>query len=132
MKVTVEVGGAKAEYIGPGECHHTEDASIYEVPASMWSAHVVSESGQLRDLNLTLWQPKGAAEVQVSLGLTIGARSHDLTTVKGGEVKGSGTGRVNPKGAGGSMRVDGKSADGASVRLTVDCERWTEPVAEGG
>jgi hypothetical protein len=30
------------------------------------------------------------------------------------------------------MRVEGKAADGASVRLTVDCERWTEPVAEGG
>jgi hypothetical protein len=132
MTVTVEVDGAKAAYTGQGECHHTADASIYEVPASMWSARVTAESGDLRYLNLTLWQPRGAAEIQVSLGLTIGARSHDIATVKGADAKGSGTGRVDPKGPGGAMGVDGKAADGARVRLTVDCERWTEPVAEGG
>ena len=132
MTVAVEVDGANATYTGQGECHHTADASIYEVPAHMWSAHAVSESGELRYLNLTLWQPKGAGQMQVSLALTVGERSHDIATVKGAEVKGSGTGRADPKGAGGSMRVDGKAADGATVRLTVECERWTEPVAEGG
>jgi hypothetical protein len=30
------------------------------------------------------------------------------------------------------MHVEGKDAEGRSVRLTVECGRWTEPVAEGG
>ena len=98
VKVTAEVDGAKAAYSGLGECHHTADASIYEVPATMWSARVADESGELRYLNLTLWQPKGAAELQVSLGLTVGDRSYDIATVTGAPAKGSG------EGAGGGPR----------------------------
>ena len=90
VKVTAEVDGAKAAYSGLGECHHTADASIYEVPATMWSARVAGESGELRYLNLTLWQPKGAAELQVSLGLTVGDRSYDIATVTGAPVEGLG------------------------------------------
>ena len=132
VKVTAEVDGEKAAYSGLGECHHTADASIYEVPATMWSSRVAGESGELRYLNLTLWQPKGAAELQVSLGLTVGDRSYDIATVTGAPAKGSAKGRADARGAGGSMSVEGKDAGGAAVRLTVDCERWTEPVAEGG
>ena len=134
LKVSAEADGRRATYTGLGECHHTTDASIYEVPATMWSAHVAAESGDLRDLNLTLWQPKGAAELQVSLGLTIDQASLEIATVtgKGASLKGSGTGQAVAKGGGGSLQVEGKDAGGAAVRVTVDCERWTEPVAEGG
>ena len=131
-KVTAEVQGVRSTYAGPGECTHTTDASIYEVPATMWSARVSAESGALRYLNLTLWQPKGAPDLQVSLGLMIGERSHDIATVKGASLQGSGTGRADGRGAGGSLQVDGKDANGASVRVTIECERWTEPIAEGG
>jgi hypothetical protein len=132
LTVTAEVEGTRSTYSGLGECHHTTDASIYEVPASMWSAHADAESGDLRYVNLTLWQPKATGEMQVSLGLTAGGHTHEIATVKGADPKGSGGGRVEPSGEGGSMHVDGKDADGRSVRLTVECSRWTEPVAEGG
>jgi hypothetical protein len=132
LTVTAETDGARSTYRGPGECHHTADASIYEAPASMWSANADAGSGELRHVNLTLWQPKATGEMQVSLGLTAGGVTYEIATVKGAELKGTGTGRVAPSGTGGSMQVEGKDAEGRSVRLTVECDRWTEPVAEGG
>jgi hypothetical protein len=119
-------------YSGVGECQHTEDASIYQVPASMWSARFTDEAGSLTYLNLTLWRPKGTAGVQVSLALTGGGETSRISTVRGAEVHGSGSGRVEPKGEGGSLVVDGRDAGGHGVKLTVDCSRFTEPVAEGG
>jgi hypothetical protein len=132
LTITADVDGSRSTYSGLGECHHTTEASIYEVPASMWSAAVAAESGDLRYVNLTLWQPKATGEMQVSLGLTAGGRTHEIATVKGADPKGAGSGRVEASGGGGSMHVDGKDADGRSVRLSVECSRWTEPVAEGG
>ena len=132
LKVTAEVGGRRAAYTGMGECHHTTDASIYDVPATMWSAHVTAQSGDLSYLNLTLWQPKGSSDTQVTLNIALGGESHDVATVKGSSPKGSGSGRADAKGGGGSLRVEGKDAGGSVVHVSVECERWTEPVAEGG
>ena len=132
LTVTAALGGATARYTGLGECHHTTDASIYQVPATQWSAQLAPESGDLRYLSLTLWQPKGAAGLQVSLGLTIGETTSDIATVKGAPVKGTASGRAVPKGAGGVLEVEGTDAAGVQVRVSVACERWTEPVAEGG
>ena len=132
MKVTAEVDGKRATYDEHGECTYTRDATIYDVPAAMWSARIGAESGELRYLNLTLWQSQGAADLQVSLGLTLGDRSLDIATVKGAPLKGSGTGRAEPKGAGGLLQVEGTGAEGGAIRVRVECERWTEPVAEGG
>jgi hypothetical protein len=132
LTVTAELDGARSTYSGLGECHHTTEASIYDAPASMWSAHADAGSGELRYVNLTLWQPKATGEIQVSLGLTAAGVTHEIATVKGADPKGTGTGRVEPSGAGGSMHVEGKDAEGRGVRLTVECDRWTEPVAEGG
>jgi hypothetical protein len=132
LKVTADLGGTAAAYEGMGECHHTGDASIYEVPAAQWSAHAADEAGALRYLYLTLWQPKGTTELQVSLGLTVGGKTADIATIKGAPNKGTATATVTSRGAGGSFQVDGTDAAGTKVRVTVDCERWTEPVAEGG
>jgi hypothetical protein len=132
MKVTADLGGTAAAFEGMGECHHTADASIYEVPATQWSVHAADEAGALRYLNLTLWQPKGTSELQVSLGLTVGAKTSDIATIKGAPIKGTATATAKSRGAGGSFQVDGTDAAGTKVQVTVDCDRWTEPVAEGG
>ncbi len=100
-----EVAGGSYRCAGLGECQHTEDASIYEVPAAMWSARVSDDGGTLSYLNLT---------------------------VKGAALKGSGTGRVSPRGQSGTLVVEGWDAAGGAVKLTVDCSRFSEPVAEGG
>ena len=98
----------------------------------MWSSAIDTESGDLRYLNLTLWQPKAGGDVQVSLGVTLGETTHQIATVKGADTRGSGTGRVAPKGQGGTLTVEGSDAEGRPVRVVVDCTTFTEPVAEGG
>jgi hypothetical protein len=132
VKVTANLGGTRATYEGMGECHYTADASIYEVPATQWSARAGDEAGALRALNLTLWQPKDAGELQVSLGLTVSGKSSNIATVAGAPIQGTATATATRRGAGGSFQVDGTDASGTSVQVMVDCERWTEPVAEGG
>ena len=133
LKVIADLGGTAATYEGMGECHHTADASIYEVPATMWSAHAADEAGALRYLNLTLWQPKGTSELQVSLGLAVGATSRDLATVKGAPIKAPATATATSRGRGRVVSGGGHGCRRRTkVRVTVECERWTEPVAEGG
>jgi hypothetical protein len=132
LSAAAQAGGASASFAGLGECHSTDDASIYEVPATMWSARVDAPSGELPYVNLTLWQPKGTRELQVSLGLTVHGHTHRITTVKGAEQHGSARARVEPAGTGGVLRVEGADADGRPVTLSVRCSRFTEPVAEGG
>jgi hypothetical protein len=132
LTATADVDGARYRFSGLGECQHTADASIYEVPASMWSARFTDEAGKFTYLNLTLWQPKTAPAVQVSLGLTGAGETSEIATVKGSQIRGSGAGRIEPKGEGGALIVDGRDAKGRAVHLTVDCSRFTEPVAEGG
>ncbi len=129
---TAEVDGERYAFIGLGGCQHTSDASIYEVPAAMWSARVDSPAGEIQYLNLTLWQPKASAEVQVSLGLTAGGRTHEIATVTRAPIRGRGRARVEPAASGGVLYVEGADAEGRQVRLRVDCTRFTEPVAEGG
>ena len=132
LTAQVTVAGRLTSFAGPGECHHTADASIYQVPASQWAARVQADTGALRYLNLTLWQPRGEAEIQVSLAVTLGEATHRISTVKGGELHGTGRGVIEPGGAGGTLKVDGRDADGQAVALTVQCSRFTAPVAEGG
>ncbi|HUR95680.1 MAG TPA: hypothetical protein VMY76_13940 [Gemmatimonadales bacterium] len=132
VKVNADVDGSRGTYSGLGECQYTSEASIFQVPAALWRASVEAETGQLRSVNLTLWQPKGSDEMQVSLTLANTGGTYSIATVKGAELKGSGNGRVEPSGAGGTIRVEGKDADGHSIRVVLECARWTEPVAEGG
>ncbi len=132
LTATADVDGVRYQVSGLGECQHTADASIYEVPASMWSARFTDEAGKLTYLNLTLWQPKAAPAIQVSLGLTGAGETFEIATVKGSQMRGSGAGRIEPKGDGGVLIVDGRDANGRAVRVMVDCSRFTEPVAEGG
>jgi hypothetical protein len=98
LTAAADIGGDRYQFSGLGECQHTADASIYEVPASMWSARFTDEGGKFTYLNLTLWQPKADPAVQVSLGLTGAGENSEIATVKGSQVRGSGAGRIEPKG----------------------------------
>jgi hypothetical protein len=132
LTASVVARGATATYKGLGECHHTTDASIYDVPATMWTAAVDARAAELSYLNLTLWQPKSGGDLQISLGVTIGRATYQIATVKGAPIRGSGSATVESRGAGGSLVVRGADPSGGSVLVTVDCSAFTEPVAEGG
>jgi hypothetical protein len=132
LTAQVTLAGRITSFAGPGECHYTADASIYQVPASQWAARFASDTGAFRSLNLTLWQPRGASDVQLALSVTVAGATHSISTVKGGELRGTGRGVIEPGGAGGTLKVDGRDPEGQPVALTVQCSRFTEPVAEGG
>ena len=78
------------------------------------SASAGAEAGANR-LNLTVWRPP-----------------HQIATVKGGQLVGSGAPGVRPAGAGGTLTVTGKDDHGDAIELSVECERFDEVVAEGG
>jgi hypothetical protein len=132
LSATAEVDGHRYTFSGQGECQHTTDASIYEVPAALWSARF-TDAGSFSYLNLTLWQPKGSSGSQVSLALTVGDETAEIATVERGPKQGSATtAGVRAKDEGGTFAVEGRDAHGHPTTLTVECSRFTEPVAEGG
>jgi hypothetical protein len=132
IEIVAVVAGRKASVRGAGECNHTEDASIYEVPATLWRAgYQGAEGTEIQDLNLTLWQPKTGGD-QFTVALQLGGETHQIATVKGGTLVGSCTATMRSEGAGGTFVVQGKDENGGALQLTVKCDRFTEPVAEGG
>ena len=90
MKIDLQVGGEKYAFTGPGVCQSSGDASIYELPATMYA---VRQNGDGQSLTLTLWRPKTGAPDMLTLGVSRGARSYRVSTVKvgrQGDVRGSG------------------------------------------
>lgn len=133
LEITAEVGGKTYRASGVGECQHTTEASIYQVPAALWVARYNPEDGaDLEDVNLTIWEPKAGGPAQVNLSIGIEGDSHRIATVKGGELEGKGTGAVQRSGEGGTLTVRGESGEGAPVRVSVSCSAFTVPIAEGG
>jgi hypothetical protein len=133
MKITAKVAGKTYQSSGTGECAGSGDASIYEVPATLW--HAIYEGGDgsdVRRLNLTVWRPKAGGSDMVGLSFQAGETTHRITTVTGGEMAGSGTPGVRPAGRGGTLTVAGKDDHGDAIELSVECERFDEVVAEGG
>jgi hypothetical protein len=132
MQIEAMVGGRSYRASGPGECTHTTDASIYEVPAAQWAARYSAESGDITNLNLTIWQPKSGGPDQFNLSMRTGSTESRIATVKGGDIVGAGSAGVRPDGAAGTLTAEGTDAAGTLVRVSITCERFPEPVAEGG
>ena len=132
VAATLGGGGARTAS-GTGECTFADQASIYDVPAKQWAARFDGgTAAAIGSANLTVWQFTGGGPDQFSLGLDVGQQSHQIATVKGGEMRGSGRVTVRQQGSGVRFEIDGQDAAGTKVRATIDCERFTPAVAEGG
>ena len=132
LKIELSAGGDRAELTGMGRCTHAKEASIYGMPASLWQIQD-SDTGQIGHATLTVWRPaSGSGGDQFSMAIASGDRDHRISTVKGGEIVGSGSITMHPMGAGAHFEVVGTDAEGRSVRASFQCERFTEHVAEGG
>jgi hypothetical protein len=132
LRIELSAGGDRAELTGMGRCTHAPQASIYGVPAALWRIQD-SDAGEIRHATLTVWRPaSGNAGDQFSLAISSRAREYRISTVKGGEIVGSGSITMHPSGAGARFEIVGTDADGRSVRATFQCERFAEHVAEGG
>ncbi|HWB41280.1 MAG TPA: hypothetical protein VG500_08485 [Gemmatimonadales bacterium] len=131
VPMTVVARVARHDYrsSGTGECASSAEASIYDVPATLWHATYQDETAHL---NLTVWRPRAGGSDMVGLSFTSGEILHRIATVKGGELVGSGTAGVRPGGSGGTLTVTGKDDHGHAIELSVECARFDEVVAEGG
>jgi len=133
MKVAAKVDGKTYQSSGLGECASSGEASIYEVPATLWHAIYEGEDdSEFRRLNLTVWRPKTGGADMVGLSFQTGETTHRIATVKGGQMAGSGAPGVRPAGKGGALTVAGEDDHGDAIELSVECERFDEVVAEGG
>jgi hypothetical protein len=132
MKVSVVIGKVNYSEQGTGECASSTESSIYDVPATQWHVTYGGDGSNIQHLNLTVWRPRAGGSDVAGLHLRSGEIDHEIATVKGGAIKGSGTASVRPAGKGGILNVSGTDADGHPLDLTVECERFDEVVAEGG
>jgi hypothetical protein len=130
VQVRLMVGSRAFETSGPGECTHTDDGSIYAVPAAIWSVQQSAETGRL---TVTLFRPKRGGEM-FTLVVWIGDRTHKASTVKtvdGGTVTGSGTVRFAATSAGGTFAVDATADTGARIIGTIACSAFKIPEENG-
>jgi hypothetical protein len=132
IEITAVVDGREMSVKGLGECEHAGDGSIYERPASLWSARYDGPgSGDIRNLNLTFWRERSGTE-SVNLSIQVGDDVHRIATVEGGERQGSGTATLEGDARAGTIVVKGTSAEGKDVQVRAKCARFTTMVAEGG
>ena len=95
----------------------------------MWS---VQQSTDGRSLTLTLWKPKDGSADMVTLAVTAGNSSQQITTVRGGSTSGSGKVTLAKSAAGGVFTVDAKTGGGAVISGTITCDAFAPHIAEGG
>lgn len=97
--------------------------------AEMWS---VQQNADGRSLALTLWKPMDGSGEMVTLSVTNANLSHQVNTVRGGTVTGSGKVTLEKAGNGGTFSVDAKTSSGTAIRGTIKCDAFAPHSAEGG
>lgn len=129
MQVALTVGGATYQSSQAGKCTHAPVASIFKTMAEMWN---VQQNADGRSLSLTLWKPMNGSGEMVTLSVTNANVSHQVNTVRGGEVTGTGKVTLEKAGAGGTFRVDAKTSSGTPISGTIKCDAFAPHNAEGG
>ncbi len=132
VAIAVQVAGQPFQSTGKATCTHEPKGYIWGTPAQQWS--VEYDEGQ-HSLHLTLWRPAGGAPDMFSLGASIGAKSHTVTTSKGrdgGSVQGSGRVTLAPGSSGGTFTIDATTASGSRISGNIKCAAFTSALAEGG
>jgi hypothetical protein len=133
INIVARIGKLAIPVYGPGQCNTSSESTIYGVPATQW--HGVfdgPDSSDLEHVNVTVWQPKAGGPDQVTLYLTVAGTTHRISTVKGGESLGRATASARRQGTGGTLLVDGTSADGTAIHLEFICDEFSEIVEGNG
>lgn len=132
MKVTVTIGGRTETLRGTGRCAHEPRASLYGAAAALWLVEYTGQ-GQAPRVSLTFWRFAAGDEVLFRLAVdgSKGAH-HNISTVKGARLEGSGRGTFQPTAEGGRFLIAGKTQNGAPLQATIECARFDGIAAEGG
>ncbi len=133
VSISAKVGGKSYEGVGVGSCKHEAQAFIYGAPAALWMVEFTgADDGKLERANMTLWRPKDGKPEQLSLTLSAGSSSHQITVGGRGEQVGSGKASLSPDGPGGRFEIKGKDADGKPIEAIIKCPAFAGVQAEGG
>lgn len=131
VTLALAVGSQRYDETRQGRCTHTPMASIYNTLAAMWSVQYSRSANG--SLTLTVWRPvRGDSTAQLNFYVGEGPTRHRIATVKGAELLGKGSVQVIKHGPGGRFEIAGISAEGATVRGYIDCEKFAAPIAVGG
>jgi hypothetical protein len=125
--ISLQIGSQKYNASAQGECKHAPRASIYNIPAALYS---VTHRGGKDSLNLTVWQPRDGKPNMISLSVTAGGKSYAVNTVN--EKKGSGSARVESSGRGGTITLEAVAASGEKITGKIQCRSFGGVNAEGG
>lgn len=128
LAVSLKVGGDAYDTKAQGSCTHAPQASIYGVASKMWMVRHQSDG---RSVQLTFWKPDDGSTAMFSLAVT-GKHNVTLSTVRGGQVSGSGVVTLVPSGKGGTFTIDAKDKTGQVIAGTLTCGAFTPLIAEGG
>ncbi len=128
IEVSLKVGADAYTGKGQGSCTHAPKASIFGVVSEMWTVRHQDES---RSVQLTLWKPADGSAQMFNLSVS-GKTNASISTVRGGQVTGSGTVTLAPSGKGGTFTIDAKGKRGEAISGTIACEAFTPAIAEGG
>lgn len=116
-----------------GTCQHEPTASIYDVPAALWTVRADgSDKSDIKRLSFTLWRPKNGSGDQVSVSLEAGSRTNRIDVNPRIPPVGAATVQLKPIGPGGKFELRGKDAKGTKVNLTISCPTFAGIQAEGG
>ena len=130
VQVALQVGGVAYAANGPGECVSSADASLFQVPGTMWGVRQLEKD---RDVNFTMWRLSKGGDM-LTAWVTIGGKTHRVNTLQVGpasERRGSGHATFEKRGAGGVFTLDLVADTGAKITGQLTCSGFVPPEGNG-
>jgi hypothetical protein len=130
VEVALEVDGRPIVLKGTGECNFTDEATIYEAPATMWA---VRQSTGNRSVNLTMWRLHQGGD-SLTLSLMVDGKTYRVNTTKVGQhgtLDGAGRWTFAKSGAGGVFTIDALTATRAKIAGRLTCAGFAKPEENG-
>jgi hypothetical protein len=131
IQLDLRIGGVAYAISARGTCLAQPHGSLYDVPASQWTAR--HRDGQ-RYANLAFWRLASGGDM-FNLGVLLGPTLHRVSTVKvqgKGDPHGSGRVTLALKDGGGTFLVDALADTGVRVTGSIACGAFTRPVEDNG
>ena len=133
IRVVGRLGAKSYSSTLSGSCKHEPEASIYDVPAALWTVEASGADGSsIKQLNLTLWRPKNGSADQISLSLDAGSKPTRIDINPRSKPVGGARVRLTAEDSGGKIELTGKDAKGTGVNLTITCPSFEAVEAAGG
>ena len=133
IRINARLGAKSYSSTLPGSCKHEPEASIYDVPAALWTVEASgAEGSSIKQLNFTLWRPKNGSADQISLSVDARSKPTRIDINPRNKPVGSGKVRLTPGDSGGKIELTGKDAKGTPVNLTISCPAFEAVEAAGG